>query len=138
MAICRICSQEFPDRRLELGFDTCQACGDLLAAEEIRQKQKWVGPLYNKGSVNHYLGSPEQLREVLKTSGGRKNVPLDHSPVPPPDSTRHSSDVKSGNRHNKQDTQPRETSKYVFSHWQFPVDPKTGIRYKRAVLKRRE
>jgi len=158
MAKCRICGEEFPGSRAAIGFDTCMLCGDLLAKEEIRQKQKRVGPLYNKGSVNHYLGSPEQALEILKTAGGRKNVPIPSSigssnDVSNRTASERSGSVRSNQRSRSQSKDTRTAglplqsgsesdsqsqSKWIFDHWVFPVDPVTGHRYKRAILKPRE
>lgn len=161
MAVCRICSEQYSDARLNLGFDTCQLCGDLLAKEEMRQKSKRVGPIWNKGP-DMYLGSPSDVRVILKTAGGRKNVPLDFSgnsrtrnldgPHVDHDSqyrrkSRQSREcsglITSGGNGKTQPAKPtvaqtRSTSQgqWVFSHWVWKTD-KLGVRYKLAILRRK-
>jgi len=42
MAECIECDEEYPDKRLELGYETCLACGQLAAVSiaNTRNKQK--------------------------------------------------------------------------------------------------
>ena len=42
MAECVECEEEYPDKRLELGYETCLDCGQLVAVNiaNIRNKQK--------------------------------------------------------------------------------------------------
>ena len=55
MAICKLCHEDYNDKRLALGFYTCLDCGDRAATEEAHRRRKCVAPAYNKGAYQ-YIG----------------------------------------------------------------------------------
>ena len=50
MAICKLCYEDYNDKRLALGFYTCLDCGDRAAHREANRRRKCVAPAYNKGA----------------------------------------------------------------------------------------
>lgn len=123
--ICTICQNNVDERRAQLGLSTCLECGDNQARQLIKEKHMRVGVAWNKGT-EMYLGSTEQTRQILKAEGARKHLPLDDSNSP-----RLKSSVSSSK-------QVPKTAIYEFVRWEFPVDKRTGVRTKRAILKRVE
>lgn len=63
MAVCKVCFEDFPDRRKSLGFDICIKCGDKKAQKEIELKASCVAPLFNKGAYQ-YIGSIDNVRHI--------------------------------------------------------------------------
>tara|TARA_R110002074_G_scaffold134272_1_gene278323 strand:+ start:512 stop:709 length:198 start_codon:yes stop_codon:yes gene_type:complete len=55
MAICKLCHEDYNDKRLALGFYTCLDCGDRAATKEAHRRRKCVAPAYNKGAYQ-YIG----------------------------------------------------------------------------------
>lgn len=121
MPTCK-CGSEFSEERALLGFETCPSCGDKAAQLEIARKEQRVGVVANKGGYE-YIGSEQTFKDILKTAGSRKHIPIDTSG----DVTPRPTEVK---RHRQQPP----TKQWTFSHWEFPVN-EFGVRYKRAVLK---
>ena len=50
MAICIKCYDNYPDKRLSLGYRTCIVCGDKEANKEAIRKSTCIAPLFNKGA----------------------------------------------------------------------------------------
>ena len=71
MAFCvnADCEEEYPDRRLELGYKTCLSCGRKSAIQEARAKARRVAPAYNKGAYMYI--SDDTMKNDL-CSIGRK------------------------------------------------------------------
>lgn len=65
MAYCIECEDEYSDKRLALGYDTCLECGRKEAIQEARRKAKRVAPLFNKGGYM-YLSDDTDLTTVGK------------------------------------------------------------------------
>ena len=63
MAICVECYSVFPDKRKDLGFNTCIVCGDKHASLEKIRKSKCIAPLFNKGAYQ-YVGSIVDARNA--------------------------------------------------------------------------
>lgn len=63
MAFCNICSNEYPDKRKQLGYETCLSCGDKIATKEAIRKSKCVAPLFNKGGYG-YISSVKQAKSI--------------------------------------------------------------------------
>jgi len=55
MAICKLCHEDYNDKRLALGFRLCLECGDKAASREANRRRKCVAPAYNKGAYQ-YIG----------------------------------------------------------------------------------
>jgi ribosomal protein L37AE/L43A len=56
MAICKLCHEDYSDKRLALGIYTCLECGDKAANREANRRRKCIAPAYNKGAYQ-YVGS---------------------------------------------------------------------------------
>lgn len=69
MAFCIIpdCGDEYSDKRLDLGYQTCLECGRKSAVMEARKKALRVQPLYNKGPTQYI--SDETMKNDLHTIG---------------------------------------------------------------------
>ena len=65
MAICIKCDDEYSDRRMALGYDTCLECGDAIATQQILHKAKCTAPAYNKGGYM-YISSANMAKDVGK------------------------------------------------------------------------
>jgi hypothetical protein len=50
MATCYKCGDEYPDKRLSIGYHTCLSCGDKEASTEANRRRKCVAPAFNKGA----------------------------------------------------------------------------------------
>ena len=50
MAECKLCGDEYPRRRLELGYHLCLDCGDKRAHRVANHRAKCSAPSYNKGA----------------------------------------------------------------------------------------
>ncbi len=50
---CRVCSDAIPTARVSIGYVTCLPCGDTVAKERSKQRQKQNAPLYNKGPYGY-------------------------------------------------------------------------------------
>ena len=64
MAICSRCSEDYSDRRREIGYLTCLECGAAEASKETFAKARQVAPAYNKGAYQ-YITS----KKIAKTIG---------------------------------------------------------------------
>lgn len=67
MAYCVECDEEYSDKRLALGYDTCLECGRLEAIQEARRKAKRVTIAYNKGGYTYM--SDDTIKNDLATIG---------------------------------------------------------------------
>lgn len=56
MAICIRCGDEYADKRKELGYDICLACGDMDAQAEAKAKSSRIAVQYNKGPYQYITG----------------------------------------------------------------------------------
>lgn len=63
MANCKLCGEEFSDRRKALGYETCLICGEEDAQLEIREKSGRVGVAYNKGPLQ-FITSMEMVKDL--------------------------------------------------------------------------
>ena len=63
MAICKVCDDEYSDRRKALGYVTCLDCGQEAAEKEILRKAKCSAPAYNKG-VYMYISSVKMAKDL--------------------------------------------------------------------------
>jgi ribosomal protein L37AE/L43A len=55
MAICKLCHEDYSDKRRALGLQVCLECGDKAAQQEANRRRKCVAPAYNKGAYQ-YIG----------------------------------------------------------------------------------
>lgn len=53
MAECANCGEEYSDKRLELGYENCLACGAKEAKIEANEKAKRVAVAFNKGGLQY-------------------------------------------------------------------------------------
>lgn len=69
MAFCvnEDCGEEYSDKRLALGYQTCLDCGRKDAVLEARRKAQRVQPLYNKGPTQYV--SDDTIKHELHTVG---------------------------------------------------------------------
>lgn len=65
-AICRYCGDDYPKRRLELGYLSCLECGQKSAEKEKAYKATCIAPAYNKGAYQ-YITSKEVVVGIFKT-----------------------------------------------------------------------
>ena len=65
MTLCIECSEEFSNKRAELGYKRCLECGSKMAHEEAKAKAKRVGLNYNKGQYQ-YITDGANLSELGK------------------------------------------------------------------------
>lgn len=65
IAICRFCGEDYPKRRLELGYLSCLECGEKFAEKEKAFKAKCTAPAYNKGAYT-YVASTDQVKGIFK------------------------------------------------------------------------
>ena len=65
MAECVECGEEYPDKRAELGYETCLECGAQEAHKQAVAKSKRVGLAYNKGNYV-YITDGADLSELGK------------------------------------------------------------------------
>lgn len=63
MAICKVCDDEYSDRRRALGYVTCLDCGQEAAEKEILRKAKCSAPAYNKGGYM-YISSVKMAKDL--------------------------------------------------------------------------
>ena len=63
MAICKVCDDEYSDRRKALGYRTCLDCGQEAAEKEILRKAKGSAPAYNKGGYM-YISSVKMAKDL--------------------------------------------------------------------------
>ena len=50
MSKCKLCKEDMPKGRAELGYITCLECGEMAAQILARKRRKQVAPAYNKGA----------------------------------------------------------------------------------------
>lgn len=67
MAYCIECEDEYSDKRLALGYDTCLECGRKEAIQEARRKAKRTAPAYNKGGYMYM--SDDTIKHDLAAMG---------------------------------------------------------------------
>jgi hypothetical protein len=69
MAFCIVpdCGEEYSDKRLALGYQTCLNCGRIIAIHQAREKAKRVAPLYSKGPTQYI--SDDTAQNDLHTLG---------------------------------------------------------------------
>lgn len=67
MAFCIVpdCGEEYSDKRLALGYETCLDCGRRNAVMEARRKATRVAPAYNKGGYQ-YISDETDLTTLGK------------------------------------------------------------------------
>tara|TARA_R110002012_G_scaffold319946_1_gene541896 strand:+ start:629 stop:826 length:198 start_codon:yes stop_codon:yes gene_type:complete len=63
MPSCSKCGNTFNKKRANLGYKTCLACGDVVAAREIVKKSRSLAPAFNKGPYT-YIFSREQAKNI--------------------------------------------------------------------------
>jgi len=63
MAYCNVCSEEYPNKRKDLGYKTCINCGDKFARKEAIRKSKCVAPLFNKGAYQ-FIGNISEAKTL--------------------------------------------------------------------------
>lgn len=63
MAICIKCFNDYPVKRLNLGYKTCIDCGDKEAKKEAIRKSKCTAPLFNKGAYQ-YIGDINDVKYI--------------------------------------------------------------------------
>jgi peptide methionine sulfoxide reductase MsrB len=64
-AICRFCGEDYPKRRMELGYLSCLDCGEKSAEKEKAFKAKCTAPAFNKGAYT-YISNTEQVKGIFK------------------------------------------------------------------------
>ena len=64
-AVCRYCGEDYPRKRLDLGYLSCLDCGQKHAEAEKAYKAKCTAPAYNKGAYM-YIGSAEAVKGIFK------------------------------------------------------------------------
>lgn len=126
MATCTQCGEEYPDKRLALGIPICKTCGDQLAKDIAEQRKQQILPSHHKGGYVYV--SPKQQRELLLQASSRD--PRNEQPI-------RVNVVRAMYKKTKQ-VLNEGTVKWELVGWEFPVDKRTGIRYKRAILKKLE
>jgi len=62
MAECVDCGNEYPDKRLELGYHLCLGCGDIEATVTANKLSKRNMPAYNKGAYM-VIGTGNERRQ---------------------------------------------------------------------------
>ena len=67
MAFCVECDEEYSDKRMALGYDTCLDCGRKEAIQEARRKAKRVTVAYNKGGYQYM--SDDTIKNDLAVMG---------------------------------------------------------------------
>ena len=65
IAICRFCGEDYPKRRLDLGYLSCLDCGEKSALKEKAFKATCTAPAYNKGAYT-YVASTDQVKGIFK------------------------------------------------------------------------
>tara|TARA_R110002074_G_scaffold333664_1_gene503876 strand:+ start:347 stop:556 length:210 start_codon:yes stop_codon:yes gene_type:complete len=50
LAECKLCGEEYPARRLELGYHLCLDCGDARAHRVANHRARCSAPSFNKGA----------------------------------------------------------------------------------------
>lgn len=65
MAICRKCGDSYPEKRRELGYDTCLSCGEEEAQDLASKRKEQIAPAYNKGAYQ-YITSKSMALDVGK------------------------------------------------------------------------
>lgn len=65
MALCKVCLEEYSDKRRQLGYETCLDCGKLEAEKETSRKSKCIAPAYNKGAYQ-YIASVSDAKDAGK------------------------------------------------------------------------
>ena len=63
MAICIECYSEYPEKRKNIGYETCIVCGDKKASKEAIRKSKCIAPLFNKGAYQ-YIGNIKEEKYI--------------------------------------------------------------------------
>lgn len=71
--LCHFCGEEYPKRRLDLGYVSCLDCGQKFAEKEKAFKAKCTAPAYNKGPFM-FITSKECVVSIFKT-GENKQFP---------------------------------------------------------------
>jgi len=64
-AVCRYCGEDYPRKRLDLGYLSCLDCGQKHAEAEKAYKAKCTAPAYNKGAYM-YIGSVDAVKGIFK------------------------------------------------------------------------
>ena len=64
-AVCRYCGEDYPRKRLDLGYLSCLDCGQKHAEIEKAYKAKCTAPAYNKGAYM-YIGSADAVKGIFK------------------------------------------------------------------------
>jgi ribosomal protein L37AE/L43A len=64
-AVCRYCGEDYPRKRLDLGYLSCLDCGQKHAEAEKAYKAKCTAPAYNKGAYM-YIGSADAVKGIFK------------------------------------------------------------------------
>ena len=65
MVYCKECSSPYSVKRFNLGYMTCLECGDKEASKQIKLKQSYVAPLFNKGGYQ-YIGTIDNLKMMKR------------------------------------------------------------------------
>ena len=65
-AVCRYCGEDYPRKRLDLGYLSCLDCGQKHAEAEKAYKAKCTAPAYNKGAYM-YIGSQDAVKGIFKS-----------------------------------------------------------------------
>lgn len=71
MAICVECGEDFPDKRVELGYATCLSCGDKEASQEIEKRKKLIIPTHHKGGLTYAGSDPKKAKQALQMQSGK-------------------------------------------------------------------
>ena len=63
LAQCKVCEEEFSDKRKALGYNTCLDCGGRIANKQAALKSKQVAPAFNKGAYQ-YITSMNMAKDI--------------------------------------------------------------------------
>jgi|TARA_B110000211_G_scaffold141225_1_gene161357 hypothetical protein len=74
MATCITCEEEYSDKRLTLGYETCLDCGqaDAVAISRARTRESLADMTPSASSVGNQVGSPSDFSpdELFETRPG--------------------------------------------------------------------
>ena len=74
MAACITCEEEYSDKRLTLGYETCLDCGqaDAVAISRARTRESLADMTPSASSVGNQVGSPSDFSpdELFETRPG--------------------------------------------------------------------
>ena len=59
MAECKLCGEEYSDKRLALGYHLCLECGDTRASRIARQRARCSAPAFNKGAYQPVMSTKD-------------------------------------------------------------------------------